>query len=105
MPARISTGENSAPCQGTHSNIVEREIRPIVLGRRNALFSGSSRGAEAWAILASIINTAKLHEIDPQTYLADVLEKVVSGNIKVNALHEPLPWKWKETQAAQRAAA
>lgn len=84
------------------SNVVEREIRPIALGRRNALFSGSPRGAEAWAILASIINTAKLHDLDPQTYLADVLEKVVSGQTKVNALHELLPWKWK---AAQQAAA
>jgi hypothetical protein len=87
------------------SNVVEREIRPIALGRRSALFSGSSRGAEAWAILASIINTAKLHELDPQTYLADVLGKIVSGETKMNALHELLPWKWKVIQAAQRAAA
>jgi transposase len=87
------------------SNVVEREIRRIALGRRNALFSGSPRGAEAWAILASIINTAKLHELDPQTYLADVLEKIVSGQTKVNALHELLPWRWKEAWAAQRAAA
>ncbi len=87
------------------SNVVEREIRPIALGRRNALFSGSPRGAEAWAILASIINTAKLHDLDPQTYLADVLERVVSGQTKVNALHELLPWKWKAARAAQQAAA
>jgi hypothetical protein len=87
------------------NNVVERTIRPIALGRRNALFAGSTRGAEAWAILASIINTAKLHELDPQTYLADVLEKIVSGQTKVNALHELLPWTWKAAQAAQMAAA
>jgi transposase len=87
------------------SNVVERRIRPIALGRRNALFSGSPRGAEAWAILASIINTAKLHELDPQTYLADVLENIVSGQIKVNALHKLLPWRWKEARAARQAAA
>jgi len=87
------------------SNIVERTIRPIALGRRNALFAGSSRGAEAWAILASIINTAKLHDLDPQTYLADVLEKIVSGQTKVNALHELLPWVWKEARSQQTAAA
>jgi transposase len=87
------------------TNVVEREIRPIVLGRRNALFSGSPRGAEAWAILASLINTCKLHDLDPQTYLTDVLEKIVSGQTKVNALHELLPWKWKEAQAARQAAA
>jgi transposase len=87
------------------SNIVERTIRPIALGRRNALFAGSTRGAEAWAILASIINTAKLHALDPQTYLADVLEKIVSGQIKVNSLHELLPWAWKEARTQQTAAA
>jgi transposase len=87
------------------SNVVERTIRPIALGRRNALFAGSTRGAEAWAILASIINTAKLHELDPQTYLADVLERIVSGQTKVNSLHELLPWVWKAARAEQMAAA
>ena len=87
------------------SNIVERTIRPIALGRRNALFAGSTRGAEAWAILASIINTAKLHELDPQTYLVDVFEKIVSGQTKVNSLHELLPWAWKEARTQQTAAA
>jgi hypothetical protein len=84
---------------------VERTIRPIALGRRNALFAGSPRGAEAWAILASIINTAKLHELDPQTYLADVLEKIVSGQTKVNGLRELLPWAWKAARAQQMDAA
>lgn len=87
------------------SNIVERTIRPIALGRRNSLFAGSSRGAEAWAILSSIINTAKLHELDPQTYLADVLEKILSGQTTVNRLHELLPWIWKATRAEQSVAA
>jgi len=87
------------------SNVVERTIRPIALGRRNALFAGSARGAEAWAILSSIINTAKLHELDPQTYLADVLEKIVSGQTTVNRLHELLPWTWKAARAEQSVAA
>ena len=87
------------------SNVVERTMRPIVLGRRNALFAGSTRGAEAWAVLASLINTAKLHELDPQTYLADVLERIVSGQTKVNALHELLPWIWKAARVAQMDAA
>lgn len=87
------------------SNTVERTIRAIALGRRNSLFAGSARGAEAWAILASIINTAKLHELDPQTYLADVLEKMVSGQTKVNSLHELLPWAWKASRAQQMDAA
>jgi transposase len=77
------------------SNTVERGIRPIPLGRKNSLFAGNDAGGERWAILASLINTAKLHGIDPQTYLADVLERIVSGRTKANALAELLPWAWK----------
>jgi transposase len=84
------------------NNTVERGIRPIPLGRKNSLFAGSDSGGERWAVLASLINTAKLHDIDPQTYLADVLDRIVSGRTKVNALRELLPWEWK---AAREAAA
>ena len=84
------------------NNTVERSIRPIALGRKNSLFAGSSSGGERWAVLASLINTAKLHEIDPQTYLADVLERIVSGRTKVNALRELLPWNWKAARLAQK---
>jgi transposase len=87
------------------NNTVERCIRPIPLGRKNALFAGSHRGGERWAVLASLINTAKLHEIDPETYLADVLDRIVSGRTKVNALRELLPWNWKAARAASIAAA
>jgi transposase len=51
------------------------------------------------------VSTAKLHELDPQTYLADVLEKIVSGQTKMNALHELLPWTWKAARAAEMGAA
>ena len=77
------------------NNTVERGIRPIPLGRKNSLFAGSDSGGERWAVLASLINTAKLHDIDPQTYLSDVLDRIVSGRTKVNALRELLPWEWK----------
>jgi hypothetical protein len=65
------------------------------------LFAGSAVGGANWAILASLINSAKLHELDPQTYLADILERIVSGRTKVNALHELLPWNWKAARADQ----
>ncbi len=55
-------------------------------------------------MLASLINTAKLHDIDLQTYLADVLERIVSGRTKINALHELLPWEWKAARTASGAA-
>jgi transposase len=87
------------------NNTVERCIRPIPLGRKNALFAGSNSGGERWAVLASLINTAKLHQIDPQTYLADVLDRVVTGRTKVNALRELLPWNWKIAYAAEAASA
>ncbi len=59
------------------NNTVERTVRSIALGRRNAMFAGSAGGGWSWAILASLINTAKLHELDPHTYLEDVLERIV----------------------------
>jgi transposase len=81
------------------NNTAERAIRPIPLGRKNALFAGSRAGGERWAILGSLINTAKLHSIDPQTYLADVLDRIVSGRTKANALRDLLPWNWQAARA------
>ena len=86
------------------NNTAERGVRPIPLGRKNALFAGNDAGGHRWAILASLINTAKLHGLDPQTYLADVLERVVSGATKANALAELLPWAWKAAREQQAAA-
>lgn len=59
------------------TNIVERPITPIALGRKNSLFSGDEGGAETWAILSTLINAAKLQGIDPEIWLTDVLERVV----------------------------
>jgi hypothetical protein len=87
------------------TNTVERTIRPIALGRKNALFAGSEGGARTWAILASLINTAKLNDLDPQTYLADVLERIISGRTPVNRLGELLAWNWKAAQATMASAA
>lgn len=86
------------------SNTVERAIRPVPLGRKNFLFVGSDEGGERMAIIASLISTAKLHAIDPQTYLADVLDRMVSGRTKANALAELLPWNWKAAQPTIAAA-
>ena len=88
------------------TNTVERSMRPIAMGRRNSLFSGSEGGAESWAILSSLVNTAKLHELDPQAYLADVLERIVSGQTTSHQLHELLAWNWKAArERSARAAA
>jgi transposase len=75
------------------SNIVERSMRPQVLTRKNALFAGHDGGAQNWAIAASLIETCKLNGIDPYTYLADVLSRLV--NLWPNArLDDLLPWNW-----------
>src|SRR4030095_16299885 len=88
------------------TNTVERSMRPIAMGRRNSLFSGNEGGAESGRILASLVNTANLHELDPQAYLTDVLERIVSGRTKSHQLHELLAWNWKTAHArtAQVAA-
>src|ERR1700756_5049234 len=88
------------------TNTVERSMRPIAMGRRNSLFSGNEGGAQSWAILASLVNTAKLNDIDPQTYLTDVLERIVSGRTKSHQLAELLAWNWKAAgERSERAAA
>jgi transposase len=87
------------------TNIVERSIRPIGIGKKNSLFCGNEGGGETWAILASLLNTAKLHGVDPQTYLTDVVERMVSGATKNNQLDELLVWNWKAAREAEKAAA
>src|SRR4051795_2044480 len=77
------------------TNIIEREIRPIALGRKNSLFVGSDGGAGHWAIMASLVATAKLNGVEPQAWLTDVLERVVSGRTKAHELERLLPWNWK----------
>lgn len=83
------------------SNIVERSIKPVCLTRKNSLFAGSSRGGQTWAVLASLVNSAKLNGLDPETWLADVFEQIVSGSIPVNRLDELLPWNWKAGRQAR----
>ena len=69
------------------------------------MFAGSAGGGRSWAILASLINTAKLHELDPHSYIEDVLERIVSGSTRNNALGELLPWNWKAARNPVAAAA
>jgi transposase len=87
------------------TNTVERTMRPVALGRRNYLYAGDDGGAETWAILASLLMTARLNDIDPLVWLSDVLERIVSGQVKAHELHRLLAWKWKTERAAKIAAA
>ena len=75
------------------NNAAERALRGFALGRKSWLFAGSERGADRAAVMATLIMTAKLNDIDPQTWLADVLARI--ANTQQNRLHELLPWQWK----------
>jgi hypothetical protein len=87
------------------TNVVERAIRPIALSRKNALFAGSDGGARHWAIAMTLIQTAKLNNVEPMAWLTDVLERVVSGQTKSHELHMLLPWNWRPDDGVERAAA
>jgi transposase len=78
------------------TNVLERAIRPIALTRKNALFAGSDRGAEHWAIASSIIETCRLNHVEPFVYLKDVLERMVSGQDKANQIDQIMPWNWRQ---------
>ncbi len=77
------------------TNPVERAIRPVALGRKNHLFAGSDGGGERWAIVCSLIETAKLNGVEPYAYLAEVLQRMVDGH-PANRLDDLLPWAWAE---------
>jgi transposase len=76
------------------TNIVERPIRSIALNKKNSLFAGSDVGAENWAIISSLLISARMNGHDPEAYLADILDRMVSGATKINALSELLPQNW-----------
>lgn len=76
------------------NNAVERAIRPVALGRKNHLFAGSDGGGERWAVVCSLIETAKLNGVEPFAYLADVLQRMAAGH-PTNRLDELLPWNWQ----------
>jgi transposase len=67
-------------------------LRGFALGRKSWLFAGSERGASRAAIMATLIVTAKLNDVDPQAWLADVLAQI-AGTFQ-GRLHELLPWEW-----------
>jgi transposase len=75
------------------NNAAERALRGIALGRRSWLFCGSDRGGQRAAVLYSLIASAKLNDIDPQAWLADVLARIAAHNAQ--RIDELLPWNWK----------
>jgi transposase len=68
---------------------------PYIHNRKNALFAGADSGGRHWAIVATLIHTAKLNDVDPLAWLTDVLERIVAGDTKQHELATLLPWNWK----------
>jgi transposase len=79
------------------NNAAERALRGIALGRKSWLFAGSDRGGERAAVMYTLIQTARLNDVDPQAWLADVLARINDHNIQ--KLDQLLPWNWKNEPA------
>jgi len=80
------------------NNAAERALRCVPLGRKAWLFCGSDRGGQRAAVIYSLIGTAKLNDVDPQAWLADVLARIAGH--PANRLDELLPWNWRQRPAA-----
>jgi hypothetical protein len=81
------------------NNVSEREMKRVVLHRKNSLFVGNARGGRTAAILASLTSTCRRHEIDPQLYLTQLLTNLPSA-----PKHSDwLPDRWKLDQKARLA--
>src|SRR3546814_12264176 len=79
-------------------NAAERALRGIALGRKSWLFAGSDRGGERAAFMYTLIATARLNDVDPQAWLADVLARI--ADLPQTRLAALLPSPWQAAQAA-----
>ena len=84
------------------NNASEREMKRVVLNRKNSLFVGNPRGGRTFAILASLTSTCRRHQIDPQLYLTQLLMNL--PQTKLSELAAWLPDQWKLHEMARRAA-
>jgi len=85
------------------NNAAERELRAVALGRKNWTFAGSDEGGRRSAAIYTLIQTAKLNDVDPQAWLADVLARI---NDHANQrLAELLPWNWRKPMPSHIEAA
>ena len=73
------------------NNIAENAMRCAALGRRNYLFAGSDTGGERVASIYTLVQTTKLNDVNPETYLRDVLTKIAERHT-INKIDELLPW-------------
>src|ERR1700681_2073371 len=75
------------------NNAAKRGLRGIALGRKSWLFCGSDRGGQRAAVMYRLIVTAKMNDVDPQAWLADVLARIAEHPVR--ELDDLLPWNWR----------
>ena len=85
------------------NNAAERALRGIALGRKSWLFAGSDRGGQRAATMYSLIVTAKMNDVDPQAWLADVLARIAGH--PASRIDELLPWRWRPCSEPHSRAA
>lgn len=83
------------------NNLAENALRGIAIGRKNWTFAGADCGGERAAAMYTLLETCRLNDVDPQTWLADVLDRIGKGH-PVNRLDEQLPWTWKVERVGDR---
>ena len=76
------------------SNVVERAIRPQTITRKNSLFAGSDGGGRTWATIASLLQTARMNDVDPVAWLKLTLERL-ADNWPNSRIDELMPWNFK----------
>jgi hypothetical protein len=85
------------------TNTVERATRPVTITRKNSLFACNNNGGRHWAIIATLIQAAKLNGVEPLAWLTDVIERIVRGRTKRQELETLLPRTWQAAKEAEAA--
>ena len=81
------------------NNTAENAVRPVAVGRKNYLFMGSEAGGKSAAIAYTLIETAKMNNVNPEAWLAWVLERIQDH--PANRIHDLLPWAYQDMMDAQ----
>ncbi len=84
------------------NNAAERELRAVAVGRHNWTFAGSDEGGRRAAVIYTLVNSAKLNDVDPQAWLADVLARIQDHPAR--RIDQLLPWNWKAPPLRAAAA-
>src|SRR3974377_2101401 len=85
------------------NNAAERAERRVAEGRKNWTFCGSDRGGQRAAVIYTLIETARLNDVDPKAWLADVLARIADHPPR--RIADLLPWSWKRQRQQNAQAA